>query len=162
MNSLKILRKAKIFLLLLLVYDKPCGPRRRFMKLRQFPEMTPIRIQSTVVQNSQENRLKYWATCSSTHLSTLLCSLVSSLAHFIHFLTRGTLNYWMAIYCVFFLFWTIVQFCLLSALSISSLIAFASRALCCLASKAPTSFSNPTFPPPSPPTPSTILQCRPP
>ena len=73
----------------------------------------------TMVDNSQEYRLKYWATRSSVRsLLALLTrslapdcslrsrpplrSLVRSLAHFAHSLARGTVNDWMAILSVFF------------------------------------------------------------
>ena len=43
-------------------------------------------------------------------LRTLLHSLICSLAHFPHSLARGTVNDSMAIFCGFFLFWTIVLY----------------------------------------------------
>ena len=72
-----------------------------------------------MVENSQEYRLKYWATRSSVRsfartahsfacsglLASLhppLRSLVCSLAHFAHSLARGTEDDWMAILSVFF------------------------------------------------------------
>ena len=75
-----------------------------------------------MVENSQEYRLKYWATRSSVRsfarsLAPLTCSLapdcslrsrpplrslICSLAHFAHFLACGTVNGWMAILSVFF------------------------------------------------------------
>ena len=53
----------------------------------------------TVGQNSQEYRLKYWATRSS----------VRSLTYFAHSPARGTVSDWMAILStgVFFIFSTI-------------------------------------------------------
>ena len=54
----------------------------------------------TMVDDSQEYRLKYWATRSSVRsLARTAHSLVCSLAHF---LARGVVNDWMAILSVFF------------------------------------------------------------
>ena len=71
-----------------------------------------------MVDNSQEYRLKYWATRSSIRSFTRtahsfacfgllrsrppLHSLVCSLAHFAHSLARGTVNDWLAVLSVFF------------------------------------------------------------
>ena len=72
-------------------------------------------------QNNQKYRLQYWATRSSVRLFTrslallshslappyllrLLRSLVRSLTHFAHSLARGTVNYSMANYSVFFFY----------------------------------------------------------
>ena len=72
-----------------------------------------------MVDNSQEYRLKYWATRSSfarllipltpslapdcsLHSRPPLRSLIRSLNHFAHSLARGTVNDWMAILSVFF------------------------------------------------------------
>ena len=49
-----------------------------------------------MVENNQEYRLKYWATCSSVRL---FAGITSEL---------GTMIDWMAIYSVFFQFWPIV------------------------------------------------------
>ena len=57
----------------------------------------------TMVDDSQEYRLKYWATRSSVcSLARTAHSLVCSLAHFAHSLARGVVNDWMAILSVFF------------------------------------------------------------
>ena len=78
-------------------------------------------------QTNQEPRWKYWATRSSVLLfartasslalycplraRTPLRSLVCKPAYFViaHSLARGTVNDWMAIFSVFFLFWTTVH-----------------------------------------------------
>ena len=48
-----------------------------------------------MVDNSQEYRLKYWATRSSVRA-------FARTAHFAHSLARGTVNDWIAILSVFF------------------------------------------------------------
>ena len=67
-----------------------------------------------MVDNSQEYRLKYWATRSSVRsfarsvhsfaCSALLASLARSLVRSLNSLARGKVNDWMAIYSVFFSF----------------------------------------------------------
>ena len=58
----------------------------------------------TMVDNSQEYRLKYWATRSSVRLFARTAHSFARTAHFAHSLARGTVNDWMAILSVFFSF----------------------------------------------------------
>ena len=63
-------------------------------------------LSSTLVQNNQESRLKYWATlfaCSALlALLTRSAALARSLAHFAHSLACRKVNDLMAIFSVFF------------------------------------------------------------
>ena len=89
--------------------------------------------------------MEYWATRSSARsfartahsfacsglLSSLAPSaaLTQSLAQFAHSLARGTVNYWIAIYSVFFLLWPIVQGSSSALFRLSSFLSFFLRFL---------------------------------
>ena len=72
-----------------------------------FAKLYSLKV-GTMVENSQEYRLKYWATRSFVRsfartAHSFACSgLLASLAHFAHSLARGKVNDWMAILSVFF------------------------------------------------------------
>ena len=99
------------------------APLRRFIDkvlnrdLRRISaEVSSLQTSTSMVQNSQKYRRKYWARSlvrSPRSLVRLLRTtrfaraLPRSLAHFARSQARGTVNNWMAIHSVFFfLFWT--------------------------------------------------------
>ena len=75
-------------------------------------ETSSVGLHTTMGQNNQKSRCKYWATrssvrsfaCSTLRLHAPLCSLICSLAHFAHSRALRKVNKEMAIFLSFFYF----------------------------------------------------------